>query len=852
MRLAMIPPAMLGAILLLPLPAPAQMAGLPGLTRQAPAEPAASVVKGASQLKPEEIRKRLTEAEAELARIEAPGGLAAGAPPGVPEADLITRRFMLRQLVRGYQGHLSELSGAENAERARADIQARHKAWKGFDQKPPYSVLLVDRLRAELQKETLRIESLEAKLRVFDDRIEGTRSVLDRLQEQLRREQENLERAKRDLGVASLATWRRDLAALGSRTAGAQLAYFEASRVSTAKDLEVSRLEFAFLESQLKAAEAQVRFSKEDLDLVQERMQTRRDALHKEMDAALKERDTVSDALAAAAARLKTAREAREITETELARARAELPTITAEVEAAEKSDKTLLEKLNPAERIAANRARERREALKARIASLEKDAATRAAAVANLQRAEELQTVKARNAGIRVELLGNLLTSNDLQSAFWSARYRAASGDGTDSAELRKASESSREILSRLAPISDYARHQLQLTLAQLSQQQAALLAAQTPAETEHAKELVELFADRERDYLRSLGEIEELRRLAERWLADFRAETQERGTTVRTRHWIATTGDMARSAWNFELFAVQDTIEVDGQMITGSRGITVGKVTAAILIVVLGFFVLRLAVRLIGRVAERRWAANPNEVRLLGKWMVALGMVVLVLISLEMVKIPITVFAFLGGAIAIGLGFGMQNLLKNLISGVMVITERPFRLGDTVEVGGIRGEVTDVNLRACTIRDINGIETLVPNSTLIEQNVTNWTYTSRKVRFTVRVGVAYGSPVRQVAELLKAAAERHGLVLDAPAPEVLFEDFGADSLTFALNYWLEIKPGIVSREVASDLRFMIEKSFAEHGIVIAFPQRDVHLDSTTPLQVQVVPAPPANTDPT
>jgi small-conductance mechanosensitive channel len=189
---------------------------------------------------------------------------------------------------------------------------------------------------------------------------------------------------------------------------------------------------------------------------------------------------------------------------------------------------------------------------------------------------------------------------------------------------------------------------------------------------------------------------------------------------------------------------------------------------------------------------------------------------------------------------------------LLKNLISGVMVITERPFRLGDTVEVGGIRGEVTDVNLRACTIRDINGIETLVPNSTLIEQNVTNWTYTSRKVRFTVRVGVAYGSPVREVAELLKGVAERHGLVLKAPPPEVLFEDFGADSLTFALNYWLEISPGIVSRVVASDLRFMIEKAFAEHGISIAFPQRDVHLDSARPLQVQVVAGPgPARENP-
>jgi small-conductance mechanosensitive channel len=835
-----IPRIALGLTLLLPLPVPAQLPGTP----EAPGQAAAPAKAGARPT-PEDIRKRLSEAEVELARIEAPGGLALGAPPGVPEADLVARRFLLRQLVRGYQGHLSELSGAENAERRRADVQARQNAWKGFDKPPPYSVLLVDRLRGELQKETLRVESLEAKLRIVDDRIQTARSLLDRFQSQLRKEQENLESGRRDPGVASLATWRRDMAALGSRAAGAQLAYFEESRASTAKDLEVSRLEFTFLEAQLKEAEGRVSFTREDLDLVQDRIQTRREALHREMDAALRERDAVNDALAATAARLKTAREDRERSDAELARAKQELPAVAAEAEAPQGGDKTPLERLDPAQRLAAQRALERKEALTRRTSDLEKEAATRTAVVASLERAEELQTAKARNAAIQVELLGNLLTSNDLQSAFWSARHHAASGEGREAVELRRASEASREILGRLAPITDYVRHQLQLTLAQLSQQQAALLAARSPAEAEHAQALVELFEDRERSYLRSLGETEDLRRLAERWLADFRAQTEERGTAVRTRHWIATAGDMVRAAWNFELFAVQDTIEVDGQKVTGSRGITVGKVVQAVLILVVGFFVVRFAVRLLGRLAERRWKADPNEVRLMGKWLVALGMVVLVLISLEMVKIPLTVFAFLGGAIAIGLGFGMQNLLKNLISGVMVITERPFRLGDTVEVGGIRGEVTDLNLRACTIRDVNGIETLVPNSTLIEQNVTNWTYTSRKVRFTVRVGVAYGSPVREVAELLKQAAERHGLVLDAPAPEVLLEDFGADALVFALNYWLELKPGTVAREVASDLRFMIEKAFAEHGIVIAFPQRDVHLDSARPLQVQVIAGP-------
>jgi len=132
--------------------------------------------------------------------------------------------------------------------------------------------------------------------------------------------------------------------------------------------------------------------------------------------------------------------------------------------------------------------------------------------------------------------------------------------------------------------------------------------------------------------------------------------------------------------------------------------------------------------------------------------------------------VRIPLTIFAFMGGALAIGAGFGMQNLLKNLISGLMLLFERPFRPGDLVEVGGIRGRVLDIGVRSSHIRDANGIETLIPNSTFIEQNVTNWTLSNEAVRIVVKIGVAYGSPVKEVTDLLLEVADRHGLVEDDP----------------------------------------------------------------------------------
>jgi small-conductance mechanosensitive channel len=183
------------------------------------------------------------------------------------------------------------------------------------------------------------------------------------------------------------------------------------------------------------------------------------------------------------------------------------------------------------------------------------------------------------------------------------------------------------------------------------------------------------------------------------------------------------------------------------------------------------------------------------------------------------------------------------MQTLLKNLISGLMVLGEQPFRIGDLVEVGGIRGNVTNIGLRASTITDANGIETIIPNSTFIEQNLTNWTHTSGRVRFNVKVGVAYGSPVRVVTQLLEEIAGRHGQVLKHPAPEVLFEDFASDALTFSLYYWLDVGAGTISRRVASELRAMIEGSFSAKGIAIPYPQRDVHFDVAAPVPVRIVP---------
>jgi len=257
---------------------------------------------------------------------------------------------------------------------------------------------------------------------------------------------------------------------------------------------------------------------------------------------------------------------------------------------------------------------------------------------------------------------------------------------------------------------------------------------------------------------------------------------------------------------------------------------------------LLVLGYLIVSWLVRRLERTLVARFKAEPAAARIVRRWLQVILVLVLFVLALDLVKIPLTVFAFLGGALAIGFGFGAQVLIKNFISGVMLLIERPIKVGDIVQIGDIVGAVTNISIRSSTIRTTDGIETLIPNSVFVESNVTNWTYSSPRVRRSVKVGVAYGSDTRKVGDTLLGVAERHGQVLKDPAPRVIFEDFGSDGLAFSLEYWIDYARGADGRLIASDLRFMIEKALAEAGIGIPFPQRDVHVDASAPLRVEVI----------
>ncbi|HEX9047792.1 MAG TPA: mechanosensitive ion channel domain-containing protein, partial [Verrucomicrobiae bacterium] len=188
-------------------------------------------------------------------------------------------------------------------------------------------------------------------------------------------------------------------------------------------------------------------------------------------------------------------------------------------------------------------------------------------------------------------------------------------------------------------------------------------------------------------------------------------------------------------------------------------------------------------------------------------------------------------------------------QTLLKNFISGIILLFERPFRVGDVVDVQGQCGTVSTIGVRSCVVHLWDGKELLIPNSVLLENIVTNWTYSHQIVRFTLSVGVACGSDTQRVAELLAGIAGSHQQVEKTPPPEALLMDLGDSAWKFELRYWLDVMRWNHT-EVASDLRHGIAACFAENQIKIAFPQRDVHLDANQPLRVELLPAGP-NTHP-
>lgn len=271
----------------------------------------------------------------------------------------------------------------------------------------------------------------------------------------------------------------------------------------------------------------------------------------------------------------------------------------------------------------------------------------------------------------------------------------------------------------------------------------------------------------------------------------------------------------------------------------------VTVEKMVIGLILLLIGYLAAKrisrwFATRILGRLGiQRNNAATVQTVSFYAL------ITAFTLFTLNTLGVPVTVFSFFGGALAVGIGFGSQNIVNNFISGLILLAERPIRVGDVIQIDGVTGKVTEIGARSTRVTTGSNMEILVPNSSFLQTNVVNWTLSDDVVSSKVTVGVAYGSQARRVAELLERAAREHPQVLKTPPPQVSFTNFGDHALEFELSFWLRLSESDRGR-LESDLRFAIDDLFAEHGIIIAYPQRDVHLNVLRPVEVRLA-HPPA-----
>lgn len=308
------------------------------------------------------------------------------------------------------------------------------------------------------------------------------------------------------------------------------------------------------------------------------------------------------------------------------------------------------------------------------------------------------------------------------------------------------------------------------------------------------------------------------------------FRLQTEIEGKpNAGLGDWLHYTWDAAGKMWEYELTSIDDT------------SLTVGKVLSSLLMMFFGYFAARILSGLLGKrlpnIGVNEAGAHAIESLSFYLFLIGFG-----LMALRYSNVPLTVFTFLGGAIAIGVGFGSQNILNNFISGLILLAERPIKVGDLILIEETYGNVTKIGARSTQIRTGENLEIIVPNSKFLENNVVNLTRRDDRLRTSINIGVAYGSDLDKVVALLEQAAAEHPNVDERPKPIVWFNDFGDNALAFQVHFWIHSRTVTQRRKIETEVRLSIDRLFRDGKISIAFPQRDLHLQTAKPLEFRMI----------
>lgn len=258
------------------------------------------------------------------------------------------------------------------------------------------------------------------------------------------------------------------------------------------------------------------------------------------------------------------------------------------------------------------------------------------------------------------------------------------------------------------------------------------------------------------------------------------------------------------------------------------GTLQITIGSILALVLILMVTFIITGFLKVVLEQLLKKQMnlprgvpAAISVTIRY---FLIILG----TLFALSAAGIELGKFSLLAGALGVGIGFGLQNIVNNFISGLILVYERPIQVGDTIEVENLLGQVNRIGIRSSNVKTYDGAEVVVPNGNLISNQLINWTLSDNRRRIEIKVGTSYGSDPNVVLKLLEEVASGHEDVLKDPAPVALFENFGESSLNFRLLFWVPYDIGIRTK---SAVAIGVYNIFRENGIVIPFPQVDLHV---------------------
>jgi small-conductance mechanosensitive channel len=264
------------------------------------------------------------------------------------------------------------------------------------------------------------------------------------------------------------------------------------------------------------------------------------------------------------------------------------------------------------------------------------------------------------------------------------------------------------------------------------------------------------------------------------------------------------------------------------------GDVPITPAFLIKAFVFLILIILAVRLSRRLIRSQLLAHTALDVGQQFALERGTGYIVFIIGLIVGLQTMGINLSSLVVMGGAVGIGIGLGLQTVANNFISGIILLIERSIKVGDRVEVGELNGDVVHIGPRATWVRTNDNIVVVVPNAAFTEKPVTNWTAADRQIRFSVPLGVSYGSDPEKVRKILLDVAAGHPDVRPNPKSDVIFKEFGDSSLDFELRVWT-IRQVQTPQVLKSDLYFRIFQAFRENGIEIPFPQRDLHLKSAS-----------------